>query len=124
MGGITAHPPEAWNGRAQVVVGALVVGAAVAVLAHRRGWTTPIAVGNVAGNVALASMVLWLATSDALINPAFFDSLEGTDRNELAELSGWVTASVVIIVATVDAIDSINSWWRHRRHLVTSRHSP
>lgn len=107
--------PDAWDGRAQLIVAALVVGAASAVLAHRRGWITAITLGDVASNLVLASMVLWLATSDALINPGFFDALDATERNDLAELSGWVTAIIVIVVAVIDSIESINGWRRHRR---------
>jgi hypothetical protein len=107
--------PDAWDGRAQVVVGGLVAGAVVAVLAHLRGWTTVITLANVAINLVLASIVLWLATTDVLINPAFFDALDATERSDLAELSGWVTAIIVIIVAVIDSIESINGWRRHRR---------
>lgn len=106
--------PDAWDGRAQAVIAALVAGAVVAVLAHLRGWTTPIALANLAGNLVVAMVVLWLATSDELINPRFFDALGTTERADLAELSGWVTAIIVIVVATVDSVESINGWRRRR----------
>jgi hypothetical protein len=84
-------------------------------LAHLRGWTAVITLATVSSNLVVGFLVLWLATSDVLINPAFFDALDATERSDLAELSGWVTAIIVMIVAVIDSIESINGWRRHRR---------
>jgi hypothetical protein len=107
--------PNAWNGRAQIVVAALVAGAAVVVLVRRSGWTTPLLAANLASNVLLGSMALWLAASGELINAGFFEAIDTNTRwRDTATTTGWVAAVTVIVIAAVDSVESIVR--RRRRH--------
>jgi len=107
--------PEAWDGRAQVIVGALIGGAVVAVLARRAGWTSPLVAANLGSNLVLASVAVWLAASNTFVNTAFFDAIESTsDWRETAQVTGWVIAVLTVVLATFDSVESTVRWRRHR----------
>jgi uncharacterized membrane protein len=105
--------PNAWNGRAQVIVAALVAGAVVAVLARRMGWTAPLVAANLIANILLASMALWLAASGEFINAAFFEAIDADTRwRNTATTSGWVAAVLTVAIAVVDSVESTVRWRR------------
>lgn len=114
--------PDAWNGRAQLIVIALIGGAVVAVLTRRTGWTAPLVAANLACNFTLAAVALWLAASSDFINTAFFETMDSTTQwGDTAGLSGWVAAAIITMIATVDSVESTNRWRRY--HGRTGRQS-
>jgi len=113
--GVPFIDPDAWDGRAQAVVAALVGGAVLAVLARRSGWTAPLVATNLAFNVVLASVAMWLAASDTLVNSEFFEAADAaTDWRTTAEITGWVIAAVTVLLAAIDSLESTIRWARHR----------
>jgi uncharacterized membrane protein len=105
--------PNAWNGRAQVIVAALVAGAVVVVLARRMGWTAPLVAANVIANILLGSTALWLAASGEFVNAAFFEAIDADTRwRNTATTSGWVAAVLTVVIAVVDSVESTLCWRR------------
>jgi hypothetical protein len=94
--------PGAWNGRAQVMVGALVGGAVVTVLTRHAGWTAPLVVANLGANLVLASVAVFLSASETFVNSAFVDAINtARERRKTTQNSGWVIAALIVVLTTL-----------------------
>jgi hypothetical protein len=94
--------PDLWSGVLPWLLLVLVAQAVLAVLAYRRGrWTTALALGNVALDLAFALPLLVLLRAGDLYNPAFVDVLvEG----------GWAEAERDLTLSTVIGVVVVLVW--------------
>jgi len=113
--GVPFLEPSLWDGWIHVVIGLLVAGGVVALLAHRAGrWTTRLAAADVGVNVALLAVIGWLAIDDRLVNPRFLEVL--ADRagwQDVPEANPWL---IILLVGAVLVWDSVETVTRTRRH--------
>lgn len=72
-------------------------------------WTVPLAVANTVLSLAFAIPVLWLASTDQLLNPAFVSAVT-------VEGVAWVLSNVPVLIAwvivVVSVIDIGDGWWK------------
>jgi hypothetical protein len=113
--GVPFLQPSLWNGWISAVIGLLVVGGGVAVLAHRAGrWTVGLAAANVGVNAALLAIVGWLAAEDRIVNPRFLDVLaDQAGWDQVPEVKPWLIVVLVGVVLVWDSVDSIAMARRH-----------
>lgn len=95
--------PDLWSaGWLPLLLGVLVVNIGLEVWKYRAGrWTWPIAGLAVAVSAAFALPVAWLASQDALFNPAFVDAVGMSDRVLGYVADGIVAGAVVVVLAAV-----------------------
>lgn len=80
--------------------------ALVRILAHRAGrWTMRLAVANALVDLGFAGGVVWLASQDSLINPAFFTALVPSGGPAVSQVVGTIVVISVVVVSAWDVID-------------------
>jgi hypothetical protein len=106
--------PGLWHGWMQAAIALLLGGVVVALAVHRAGrWTTALAAVNAALDAALLGLVVWAATGDRLVNPAFLEAFART-----AEMETVPTANGGIAVLAVGAVlgwDAVDGFLQARR---------
>jgi hypothetical protein len=104
-----------WGLWLPVLFGIAVLEVLFAILVWRVGrWTVPLAIVNTIMAVAAAAILIWLFTTDQVINPAWAAEL-GLDElvapgGVLAVVGAFSTAGI----ALWDIIDGVIKTWRHR----------
>jgi hypothetical protein len=113
--GVPFLHPSLWDGWIFVVIGLLVAGGVVALLAYRAGrWTPPLVAANVGANAVLLAVVGWLAFDDRVVNPRFLEVLANrAEWPEVPEANPWI---IVLLVGAVLVWDSAETVVRARRH--------
>ena len=91
----------------------LLVGIALEIVKYRVGhWTVPLAAANTAISLAFAVPVIWLITSDRLLNPDF---LAAISAGQFPDVAGIVAALIGWVVAIVAVVDISEGWWKALR---------
>ena len=84
--------PWLWDtGVVYLFLALAVAGLGVTFAKHYTRWNPPLAVASALLNVATAGLLVWLATSDRLLNPAFTDAAAWP-----ATVSRWVDIGLVV----------------------------
>ncbi|MGM7424870.1 permease prefix domain 1-containing protein [Cellulosimicrobium sp. CpK407] len=87
--------PDLWPVWTGVLVALVAVEIVLTILVYARGrWTVGLAAANTVVGVLFAGAVVWLASADRLVNPAF---LEVTGGDSLTWLSNGIIAATVVI---------------------------
>ncbi|MFD4991223.1 permease prefix domain 1-containing protein [Cellulosimicrobium cellulans] len=87
--------PDLWPVWTGVLVALVAAEIVLTILVYARGrWTVGLAVANTVVGVLFAGTVVWLASADRLVNPAF---LEVTGGDSLTWLSNGIIAATVVI---------------------------
>ena len=88
-----------WTGALLAIVAAEIV---LMIVTYVRGrWTVGLAAVNTVTGVLFAGAIVWLASTDRLVNPAF---LEASGADSLAWLSNAIVA-VTLVIAAWDVVD-------------------
>lgn len=87
--------PDLWPVWTGVLVALVAVEIVLTILVYARGrWTVGLAVANTAVGALFAGAVVWLASADRLVNPAF---LEVTGGDSVTWLSNAIVAGTLVI---------------------------
>ncbi|MCO7273465.1 permease prefix domain 1-containing protein [Cellulosimicrobium cellulans] len=87
--------PDLWPVWTGVLVALVAVEIVLTILVYARGrWTVGLAVANTVVGVLFAAAVVWLASADRLVNPAF---LEVTGGDSVTWLSNAIVAGTLVI---------------------------
>ncbi|QJW35108.1 permease prefix domain 1-containing protein [Cellulosimicrobium protaetiae] len=87
--------PDLWPVWTGVLVALVAIEIVLTILVYARGrWTVGLAVANTVVGALFAGAVVWLASADRLVNPAFLDVTGG---DSLAWLSNGIIAATVVI---------------------------
>ncbi|MDF9878602.1 permease prefix domain 1-containing protein [Cellulosimicrobium cellulans] len=87
--------PDLWPVWTGVLVALVAAEIVLTILVYARGrWTVGLAVANTVVGALFAGTVVWLASADRLVNPAF---LEVTGGDSLTWLSNGIIAATVVI---------------------------
>lgn len=104
--------PDLWPVWTGVLVALVAAEIVLTILVYARGrWTIGLAAVNTVIGALFAGVVVWLASADRLVNPAF---LEVTGGDSLTWLSNGIIAATVVIAAW-DVIDVWVKTLRGRR---------
>ena len=112
--GVPLLDPSLWDGWMYGIIGLLIAGGVIAVLAHQAGrWTARSAAANVGVNAVLLAAVGWLAADDRFLNDRFLEVMaDRADLGETPHVNPWL---VVLLVGAVLVWDSVDSVVRARR---------
>jgi hypothetical protein len=123
--GVSLLQPALWDGWMYVVIGLLLAGGGLAILAHRAGrWTGGLVGGVVLVNTALLVVVGWLAFDDRVVNPRFMEVLtERAGWDQVPAADPWVVVLLVGVVLVWDSVELVVRVRRGgaRRHAATTR---
>lgn len=87
--------PDLWPAWTAVLVALVAVDVVLMIVVYARGrWTVALAAVSTVTGVLFAGVVVWLATSDRLVNPAF---LEASGGDSLTWLTNVIVAATVLI---------------------------
>lgn len=94
--------PDLWPAWIAVLVVIIAVEIVLTIVTYARGrWTVGLAVVNTVTGALFAGAVVWLASADRLVNPAF---LEASGGDSLSWLSNAIIA-VTVVIAVWDVVD-------------------
>jgi len=103
---IAVLDPDLWSPWLALLVGVLVLSAAVEIWKYRVGrFTWPITGATAALSIAFAVPVIWLASQDRLLNPAFVTALDLS--RDTVDAIGVVTICVVAAVEIGTVFDAV-----------------
>ncbi|MBQ1073858.1 hypothetical protein KBX06_11910 [Micromonospora sp. C31] len=107
--------PALWNFWLPFLIAVLVASIGLEFAKYRTGrWTWPLVAANVVLNLAFAVPVIWLTSTDRLLNPELIARFEWLgEANHLDLLAAAVIAGTVL-VAFWDVLDSVIKTWRDR----------
>jgi hypothetical protein len=107
---------DLWSLWLPVLFGIALLEVGFAVVVWRVGrWTAPLAVVNAILAIVPASILVWLFTTDRVINPAWAAQLELTDLVAPGGVLAVIGAFISAGVAAWDIIEASVKTWRHRR---------
>jgi hypothetical protein len=72
-------------------------------------WTVPIAAVNTVLTLAFAVPVVWLASTDQLLNPTFVSTITG---EAWASAVAWVPVLISWLIVVLSVIDIADGWWK------------
>jgi hypothetical protein len=109
--GVPFLQPSLWDGWIYGVIGLLVAGGVVAVLAHRADrWTAALVAANVGVNGALLALIAWLAADDRIVNPRFMEVLAAqAEWDRVPDVNPWLIVLLVGLVLVWDSVDTVVS---------------
>ena len=107
--------PALWSGWAPVIIAIVVLSIVFAVMTAITGWTVRLAIVNVIVVGAGFALLVWWATHDLLLNPAFFEAIGwGTG------VAGGITIGILVLSGINALVEIVGGFVKAHRRAVAS----
>ena len=107
--------PALWTGWAPVIIAIVVLSIVFAVVTAITGWTVRLAIANVIVVGAGFALLVWWATNDLLLNPAFFVAIGWG-----ATAAGGITIGILVLSGINALVEIIGGFVKAHRRAVAS----
>lgn len=107
--------PALWNFWLPFLIAVLAATIGLEIAKYRTGrWTWPLVAANAALNLAFAAPVIWLMSTDRLLNPDFVNRWQWLQREENLNTIATVVIAGTALVVLWDILDSTIKAYRNR----------
>ncbi|MET7968076.1 permease prefix domain 1-containing protein [Micromonospora sp. NPDC005305] len=114
-GNLPILDPALWSFWLPFLIAVLVASVGLEIAKYRAGrWTWPLVAVNAVLDLAFAVPVIWLMSTDRLLNPDFVDRFEWLGREENLNTVATIVVAGTVLVIVWDVVESAIKAYRNR----------